>query len=187
MAKNKEEFNKLILKTSEENEYYALKECFFLDSGRFPDMYNALYDCYSVFWTPRSYKDMQIVEQIKKSREEYFGTGHVRSSYASLGDLILYLAREAKKQLPGTKLEDHIHVMMRSMRFYRMDIHNKRQVAKLISSNAYYFEDTEGNTLYSIFGFPRNKDEHRLVVSSILKQYIYLHGKGMYTKGLYNG
>ncbi|NCC02418.1 MAG: hypothetical protein EOM34_17575, partial [Clostridia bacterium] len=76
MAKNKEEFNKLILKTSEENEYYALKECFFLDSGRFPDMYDALYDCYSVFWTPRSYKDMQIVEHIKTSREEYFGTGH---------------------------------------------------------------------------------------------------------------
>ena len=187
MVKNKEEFNKLILKTNEENEDYALKECFFLDSGRFPDMYDALYDCYSIFWTPRSYKDIQIVEHIKKSREDYFGTDHVRSSYASLGDLVLYLARESKKQLPGTKLEDHIHVMMRSMRFYSMDIHNKRQVAKLISSNAYYFEDTEGNTLYSIFGFPRNTDEHRLVVSSILKQYIYLYGKEMYTKGLYNG
>ena len=187
MVKNKEEFNKLILKTSEENENYALKECFFLDSGRFPDMYDALYDCYSVFWTPRSYKDMQIVDHIKTSREEYFGTGHIRSSYASLGDLILYLAREAKKQLPGTKLEDHIHVMFRSMRFYRRDIHEKRQVARLISSNAYYFEDAGGNCLYSIFGFPRGKDEHRLVVPSILKQYIYLYGRGMYVKGDYNG
>ena len=187
MIKSKEEFNKLILKTTEENEDYALKECFFLDRSRFPDMYDALYDCYSIFWTPRSYKDTQIVEDIKKSRAEYFGSEHVRSSYASLGDLVVYLAREAKKQLPGTKLEDHIHVMFRSMRFYRRDIHEKRQVAKLISSNAYYFEDTDGNDLYSIFGFPRGKEEHRLVIPSILKQYVYLYGKGLYKKGLYDG
>ena len=187
MPKNKEEFNKLILKTTEENDDYALEKCFFLDSRRFQDMYDALYDCYSIFWTPRSYKDVQIFEDIKKSREEYFGPGHVRSSYVSLGDLVVYLARESKKQLPGTKLEDHIHVMFRSMRFYSRDIHEKRQVARLISANAYYFEDTGGNCLYSIFGFPRGKDEHRLVFPSILKQYIYLYGRGMYVKGVYNG
>lgn len=87
-----EQFNKLILKMKK------MKTCsqrmFFL-IWSFPDMYDALYDCYSIFWTPRSYKDMQIVEHIKQTREEYFDRIHVRSSYASLGDLILHLAREA--------------------------------------------------------------------------------------------
>lgn len=41
--------------------------------------------------------------------------------------------------------------------------------------------------LILVYIFPRDKEEHRLVIPSILKQYVYLYGKGLYKKGLYNG
>ena len=175
-------FNKQILATIEENDDYTMIETFFIDSKKFPSMYEAMTECFRIFWTPYSYKDKVLMEEIRKKRIDYFGENHIRASYCSLGDLIMHIAERLKKEFPGTLKEDHINVMLKNMNFYgeNKNIHDKRAVAKLISANAYYFDNPNPDEpeLYSMLGIPRSKEEHRLTIESIVKQYIYLKGQG---------
>lgn len=178
------DFNKQIKNTVEEHEEYVLMETFFIDSKEMPRLYDALQDCFRIFWIPRSYKDRLILEDLMKKREEYFGKDHVRATCATIGDLLLYLATEAKKQCPGTLKEDHLDIMFKSLGFYttNKDIYSRRNIGKLLCSNNYYFENSKGETLYSMFGFPRDSEQHRLIVPSMLKQYLFLRSKGYYDK-----
>ena len=61
-------FNKQILATIEENDDYTMIETFFIDSKRFPSMYEAMTECFRIFWTPYSYKDKVLMEEIRKKR-----------------------------------------------------------------------------------------------------------------------
>lgn len=178
------EFNKKIAMTVDEHEEYIMMETFFIDSAKYGRLYDALQDSFRIFWIPRSYKDRLIQEELITKRAEYFGKDHVRSTHATIGDLLLYLATEAKKQCPGTKKEDHLDIMFKSLEFYtkNKDIFNRRNVGKLLCSNNYYIENSKGKTLYSMFGFPREREDNRLIVASALKQYIFLRSKGYYDK-----
>lgn len=181
---NKEQFNKDIIRTIEENEQYAEMRCLEIDGSRYPDMHKDLVDCFSIFWVPKAIKDKYLHEKLLKERRDYFGDDHVRGSYVSLGDLFLYLAKSAKNSIPNSSIENHIHTIFRSLKYYRTNVHQKKNRITDINQNGYYFKNDDGQMMYSMFGFPRGKEEHRLVIETMLKQYIWLYSKGFYKKGI---
>lgn len=187
MVQTDKKFMKRIMQTQEENEDYTTMECFVIDSKRYPKLYDALWDSFHMFWLPRTKRDKVIYEKLRQHRESFFGPDSVRSSCVSLGDLLIYLSKEAKRRIDRPSfLEDHLHVMMDAMDFYNLDMYGKRKVANKIGMNNYYYsrEDIDGD-LYSMFGFPRDKGEYRMIIDTILNQYVYLYEKGCYENGYY--